>query len=423
MDFKIHSESESKSARPHAPPPNYSSTAWRLRLASLVAAFGLVLVAMQEAGKPETWEWMEFASSSQQISSTDAPVSTNLPSNDDGDGENLNAATDPLLKNFWNAYFNSLKKEQKKSLVQILWQNSHQINNDQIVLPDSKKFVESYISRNSDLSDDGIEQIRNSQNSWEEFFKNKPPTQSQTIQEVRTIFEDSLYAFVEDRSAMNRSAESAAWYLSWKKIGDQAPHQDVTFVQLSGQPNSYRGEKIRVAGNARLLQKIDLPADHELGFDSYKVLWIKPADSSHVPYCVYVSELPDGFPQPTAGDVELHEDITVDGVFFKLRSYAAQNGQIEICPLIVAESIFFWQATPQSIASTPQPPYWFLTLFFIGMPIIAAWMAWRVYKSTSTSTVSKIGAGRDHSVTWDQLANRNDIKSDIENVNELYSSD
>lgn len=46
--------------RPLGPPPNYRSLGFRMRLMSLFAALLLVLVLMQEAGKPERWSWMGF---------------------------------------------------------------------------------------------------------------------------------------------------------------------------------------------------------------------------------------------------------------------------------------------------------------------------------------------------------------------------
>lgn len=49
--------------------PNYSSRSMRLRLMMLVAALMLVLVAMDEARKPENWAWMGFKPK------TEAPVS------------------------------------------------------------------------------------------------------------------------------------------------------------------------------------------------------------------------------------------------------------------------------------------------------------------------------------------------------------
>lgn len=56
--------------RPLGPPPDYQSFGFRMRLATLFAALLLVLVLMQEAGKPERWEWMGVDRAAPQVDSS-----------------------------------------------------------------------------------------------------------------------------------------------------------------------------------------------------------------------------------------------------------------------------------------------------------------------------------------------------------------
>ena len=61
MNFQLKiDDDEPLQRRPLRPPPDFQSRGFRLRLMTLFAALVLVLILMQEAGKPERWEWMGF---------------------------------------------------------------------------------------------------------------------------------------------------------------------------------------------------------------------------------------------------------------------------------------------------------------------------------------------------------------------------
>ena len=399
----------------------------RLRLASLVAALGLVFLAMNEAGKPETWERLGFRSTEAAVESSqgDQNTSAENTSFDSTIFENTIPAVDSALKKYWIEFFEDLTIDQKKSLVNKFWASSAQDVDVTPVSQLNQKYLREYLARNPNLDETQIETLRSSNELWLHFLDDGTSIELDQIRVIRTIYEDSIYEVVEDRSAMNRSIESAAWNWSWKKLADQkGEFKYVSYIQLTGQPESHRGKRIQISGSVRGLQKIDLRPGHDLGMDSYKVLWIKPSDSNRVPYCVYTRQLPQGFPSATNGFVELNEQVVVKGVFFKLRSYVAQNDQIEICPLIVADSIEWIPTVATESVQSWKPPGWFLTMFFIGMPIIAGLLAWGVYRSsTAESPVSRIGVSNDNHNTWDDLTNRSDIKSDSERIQELYSSE
>ncbi len=69
IQLQIDEGDEPLARRPLRPRPNYQSRGFRLRLMTLFAALVLVLVLMQEAGKPERWAWMGFDRGSVQDSS------------------------------------------------------------------------------------------------------------------------------------------------------------------------------------------------------------------------------------------------------------------------------------------------------------------------------------------------------------------
>ena len=62
MNFNLNLDDDDRALprRPLGPPKDFTSRAFRLRLMSLFAGLILVVILMQEAGKPERWAWMGF---------------------------------------------------------------------------------------------------------------------------------------------------------------------------------------------------------------------------------------------------------------------------------------------------------------------------------------------------------------------------
>ncbi len=83
MNFNLKLDDEHDRAIPRrsvGPPRDFTSRAFRLRLMSLFAALVLVVVLMQEAGKPERWAWMGF---DQVPGANELPVANTDPAGDD----------------------------------------------------------------------------------------------------------------------------------------------------------------------------------------------------------------------------------------------------------------------------------------------------------------------------------------------------
>ena len=243
------------------------------------------------------------------------------------------------------------------------------------------------------------------------------------IHSIASLFTGNVFTFVEDYSSMNRSVERMAWNQTWansERRTHSSSYKPVSYIQLSGQPEAYRGNPIRVSGSVRGAEIIDLPEEHLLGFESYKVLWVKPEDSKRNPFCIYAKELPAGFPDIEERFEKLNESVTIEGVFFKIRSYTATNNQIESCPLIIADRISW---TKQAIvAQQPKwtPPGWMLVLFLIGMPIVATLMAWAVYRTTQSPVYRKDVVAADKlGESFKDLANDSGIQSDKEKLRQL----
>lgn len=398
-------------------PPDYSSLSVRLRMASLVTALGIVILAMNQARKPEFWENMGFAGSG-----------TELQSNQDLNDSVSNAQQDEKpnveleFENWLTAQTEKLGPIEIETLASVINYPSSrtQASNrspEQFALLLEKLANES----NSDFSDE-TSKILTKLNAAEQ---KKPLGESELVQlnTISKVAMERAFEFVEDRTSMNRSSERAAWNSSWRsmEIHTDENADAVSYLQLVGQPEAYRGKLIRVDGEIRGVEKIELDADHPLGFDAYFVLWIKPDDSGHTPYCVYSNKLPNGIENPADRFDTLKKPAEITGRFFKLRSYEATNNKVEVCPLIIASSIQLKPDFSVARSTSWKPPVWMWLLFFVTIPIAAALMAIGVYQSTKTKR-------RKHddslvSQSLGTLSRHTGIKSDLDNIRDLGSSD
>ena len=138
---------------------------------------------------------------------------------------------------------------------------------------------------------------------------------------------------VEDKTSLNRPDEGSAWIICWTRARELSQFtntngtnsiqpQSASHIQLSSQPESYRGKPVKIDGWIRAARKMNVTRN-ELGIEHYYVLWVRPADTNVAPYCVYAESLPDGFPEIRASFSDLNERVSFDAIFYKIRSYTA----------------------------------------------------------------------------------------------------
>ncbi len=403
---------------------------------------GLILIAMFEAGKPETWERLGFGSRSVVESvdtdadngQSDSHIATQHP--DVRTPESVFGS--PELDEFWSNQFDQMVVADRTLLFRLLQAAKNQNPLEAAESANVVSLVENLrvgfdLLASTEQEIIGFEQ----RNQFEKLSQllldsakgntlNSVTDESQAdLQQLQSLLDRLAFDSIDDRSSLNRSAEVPAWIRAWQQVSDRplpGAFTDVSYIQLAGQPAAWRGKLIRVRGDVRGIEAIEIK-EQMPGFESYNVLWIKPVDSNRTPYCVYVRSLPDGFPKPGKQLQQINEPVVVDGIFFKLRSYHANNDQIETCPLIVADTIEWNPITVPTVTPPWSPPVWLLALFFIGMPIAAAWLAIGVYRSTTGSRIA-LGQNRQMEIheTLAGLSGDRNIKTDQEKIRELSDS-
>ena len=424
MDFKIHTDATESTKDRRKRPPNYASRAVRLRLATLVAMLGITAIAMNEAGKPESWEWLGFSSPVQlglngKANSDDPLLSPEPAGLDDADSP---------LDRFWSIQFKEMEIDERKLLLQIVEQAQQQekfIGNGETARQLISRVVDDFkdlTQTDPSFDEKHVESFRDLTDGLKLWLTNHDQPDQQRLSQFQIQLDSFAYDLLEDRSSLGRSAESLAWTRSWNRLataGWTTPPQNVTIVQLVGQPAAYRGKLVTVSGTAKGIERLKV-ADEELGFEHYHVLWVKPREMSRTPFCVYARTLPDGFPEASGKFQNIDESVVLNGIFFKLRSYVSTSQEIETCPLIVADSIT-WQPKQSVVAEASwRPPTWLLAIFFVALPLLAAWLAIGVYRDTKVVPI-KTGQAEQQQIeaSLQVIADDDSIKSDRQRVDEL----
>jgi hypothetical protein len=152
---------------------------------------------------------------------------------------------------------------------------------------------------------------------------------------------DGPWAEVKD-NAMFLRAEHEAWFLLWEEARRLEPAQlnrrslgIVSYAQLAGQPDVYRGQAVTVKGRV-LRESFKRAPKNALGITDYHQLVIAPVGGGDWPITIYCLDLPTGFPR---GE-DLQEDVSIAGLFFKNWSYPYEGG-MGISPVLVTKS-FEW---------------------------------------------------------------------------------
>jgi hypothetical protein len=165
---------------------------------------------------------------------------------------------------------------------------------------------------------------------------------------------DRPWAKVKD-NAMFLREEHEAWFLLWGETRRLEPAQFnrqslgvVSYAQLVGQPDVYRGQAVTVKGRV-LRESVKRAPKNSLGITDYHQLVIAPIGGGDFPITIYCLDLPSGFPR---GE-NLQEDVSITGLFFKNWSYPYEGG-MGISPVLVTKTFEWRPPAARAPAGIPQ---------------------------------------------------------------------
>ncbi|MFM8413654.1 MAG: hypothetical protein ACKOCX_02920 [Planctomycetota bacterium] len=134
-----------------------------------------------------------------------------------------------------------------------------------------------------------------------------------------------------------RQADEDAWLESLLTLRGYegrslVPPRDVGFTELFGQPASFRGRSVRMAGTLHRLERLRAP-ENNYGIDDYWQGWLEPAGGPASPVIVHFLEVPAGMPT----GLSIHEPVVVSGCFLKNMAYKASD-TVRVAPLLLARA-------------------------------------------------------------------------------------
>ncbi len=456
-------------SRKVAPPTDFSSRSVKLRLMMLFAMLLAVIVLMEEAGKPERWQWMGFKepavgenSNADLFSQTPDPKSGNVtPERNEGsefvptEDASSNLANDyPIVaQEFWSKTVRRLSSDQQRVLFRLLRQLRRSETVSSGVTKEYKELIKVLRRRRaafdtekfdqlSMMSDGSVEKTElanalfEAREEWEEIIlpafesalQDHDITMGQLrqLEKLQHLLDPLVYAEVQDQTAIGWQGDSPAWVRLCEIVSQEQTPEDpiaVTHLQLSSQPGYYRGRWVTVEGWVRSARR--KPIDQsELGLNHYHILWVRPADTKLSPYCIYTMKLPDNFPELTEQFQDLNERIRVTGLFFKIRSFVDAALEVSESPVIIADSLGVVPEFVPTSVSNWQPSQVALTTFFALIPVLAITIAWLVYRS-SRSQPYHPGTTRTKQIhhALADLTHDSSVQSDREKIQELYQTD
>lgn len=457
MEFKIGEDTEETTDRnvPKRDAPNYSSLGTRLRLMSLVAMLVLVLMAMEKASKPETWERLGFREPVVEAAPDESTiqVSANQLSDQPPDivessdlhensvqvedvaqlaGQGAEDSGDP---DFWVQFYETRSDKKKQHLLRMLrFARIEQPLLEEYLAASTEIITQLGPALNSHLTGlEGTELETQKKLLGQQrqalaaiaIGQVLEPEQKETMLELENRLQEQAFANVRDRTPMKRAADGPAWIFAWEQIltGKSDVPVDVSHLQLMSQPEFYRGKFIELEGTVRGAQRINTKGN-ELGIESYYVVWMQPDEAGTGPFCIYVFELPESF--PVVGDqfTKIQVPAKVCGLFFKLRVYAARSGEVPTCPLVLAKTLqgeevqavaadSAWQAKPSIL----------IPFFLIALPFVS-YLAYIAYQGSKTRLPNHGKVAKERiEKTFEELKQNPEIKSDMERIRDLHENE
>jgi hypothetical protein len=208
---------------------------------------------------------------------------------------------------------------------------------------------------------------------------------------------DKSWSGVKDNAPF-LSAEKAAWFSLLASVRDQGTEAqaarvpEATYAQLVSQPEAYRGRLVRVRGTV-LRESLKRAPANELGMAEYHQLFLAPKGGGELPVVAYALELPAEFPR--GGDI--HEAVAIDGLFFKVWSFADEAG-MALAPVLVAQSLHWQPAAAVRPAKTSEPTShrWLPGLVAAAAiaGLLVAWVMWQTARPRREVRIAVVGATR-----------------------------
>ena len=202
--------------------------------------------------------------------------------------------------------------------------------------------VASEFEQDQDLFDNQNRQPPIDLRRRDEFTRNNSFDEAQpTSNEVAAVRIDKRYLdVVKDNTIGVRRDEAEVFYwlldharrvpaLSLQRASDH----EVQYINLMTEPDRYRGEPVTIEGDLFRLYEFEA-GRNQYGVTKVYEGWVFTGDSSHHPYRIVCTSLPNGI-EPGEN---LRMPVRITGYFFKREGYRS-NGGVHIAPTLLAKRV------------------------------------------------------------------------------------
>ena len=148
-----------------------------------------------------------------------------------------------------------------------------------------------------------------------------------------------------DRRASSRVIDGSVWrsgdfdgLYSFLLQSSSAPNEAVPVIgvlPLLQQPEIYRNQWVRVAGEVARVEQIQTP-DNPYDVDEYWQIWLRPINGVNRPIVVIVPSIPKSVRDFSSLDDSISPELQISGRFLKRLSYRSGLGA-DLAPVIVGE--------------------------------------------------------------------------------------
>ena len=282
------------------------------------------------------------------------------------------------------------------------------------------------------------EQLQGFQKQWDSLSvvlnADQLPDESQLadVFALQSGLDVAAFNDVADHTRSGRPADDPAWLRVWETLFDPAiapkHFKSVTPFQLRAQPDVYRGMPVALEGELRGIEVIRT-RNNPLGIDPFYSVWIKHEESNRQPFNVYVTDLPEGIELENDYGQTLFKEknISVNGVFFKVRTYADAGETISETPIVLCKSFQLMRKPPVKSVSVRSDfkisrGQWIT--FLVAMPLLAGFLAYYAYRGTARrrSAPGKVVTGQIND-SLDQLSDDPEVKTVEEKLSSLNWDD
>ncbi len=284
-----------------SPAPSYFSRRDQVRLFRLVAAIGVIFIAMHYASQPSRWYWL-----------TGRPTEETASQQPDVPQREIDFSVKEDVK---------LKPDEFRSE-----------SKPQVKLPETAH-----------------SQLENGEYDVRVDPQIMQPVTDSTLG-IRAHEADTLYYLLAKAASIPQNV--------LEKSAETAP----PFVVVMTESPEYRGKLMTVKGQLKRLTPLTID-ENSFGIQTLYEGWFFSKDSGTHPWRVLCTQLPDGIPQGT--DLNNMPAVQITGYYFKKYGYPSVAGKLQTAPLLIARQIrWFPPVMTENTSSTGAIKY-IVTLFLV----------------------------------------------------------